>query len=318
MASRTKKKTPEQEALELAALKKEQRSQQMIGMIAVGIIVLIIALSGFFIWKGHQPKTADVVPSFVTSNGAIVITKDGIEQDGKKWDNVNSAKTNTINGLPVLTNGQDPLCPGCGALEREIGAAVEYWVDNGKLVYKSWPISILNRLSNGTEYSTRVAAAFYRMAELEPDHYLDFVKIMYESGVQPNESAFKDISDEKIAEYAEKAGVSKENAQKVIDGKYKDYVDANSENLSKDESLYRDANGTKTFMTPLLVINGEVLDDFNQDDMTSYIASKLGLKVPSDDELKKYEALPIADESTDGTESKKTEDETSDSTGTEK
>lgn len=318
MASRTKKKTPEQEALELAALKKEQRSQQMIGMIAVGIIVLIIALSGFFIWKGHQPKTADVVPPFVTSNGAIVITKDGIEQDGKKWDNVNSEKTNTINGLPVLTNGQDPLCPGCGALEREIGSSIEYWVDNGKLVYKNWPISILNRLSNDTEYSTRVAAAFYRMAELEPDHYLDFVKIMYESSVQPNESAFKDIPDEKIAEYAEKAGASKENAQKVIDGKYKDYVDANSENLSKDESLYRDANGTKTFMTPLLVINGEVLDDFNQDDMTSYIASKLGLKIPSGDELKKYEALPIAGESADSTESKKTEDETSDSTGTEK
>lgn len=318
MASRTKKKTPEQEALELAALKKEQRSQQMIGMIAVGLIVLIIALSGFFIWKGHQPKTSDVVPSFVTSNGAIVITKNGIEQDGKKWDNVNSAKTNTINGLPVLTNGQDPLCPGCGALEREIGSTIEYWVDNGKLVYKNWPISILNRLSNNTEYSTRVAAAFYRMAELEPDHYLDFVKIMYESGVQPNESAFKDIPDEKIAEYAEKAGASKDNARKVIDGKYKDYVDANSENLSKDESLYREASGTKTFMTPLLIINGEVLDDFNQDNMTSYIASQLGLEVPSDDELKKYKTLPIADESNDGTESKKTEDETSDSTGTEK
>lgn len=281
-------KTQEEIDAENAAIAKANKQMTTIGVVFVIIIALIIGTIGFFIWKGSQPKTADMVPSFVTNKGAIVITKDGVDKNGARWNNINSQKENTINHLPVLGNGQDPLCPGCGAVEREIGKTVKYWVKEGKLVYKQYPISIMNRLSNGKNYSTRVSAAFYRMAEVAPEHYLDFVELMYDESVQPSESAFQDIPDEKLAEYAEKAGATKEQAQQVIDGKYKDYVDANSDNLSNDESLYRTgSDGTPTFMTPLVIVNGTVVDDFSTSDFTGWLADRLGLQVPSDSELEK-------------------------------
>lgn len=280
-------KTQEELEAEQAAIEKANRQTTTIGVVFVVIIALIIGTIGFFIWKGNQPKTADVVPSFVDSKGAIVITKDGVDKNGSRWNNINSQKENTINGLPILGNGQDPLCPGCGAVEREIGNAVKYWVKTGKIVYKQYPIAILNRLSNGSNYSTRVSAAFYRMAEVAPEHYLDFVEIMYDESVQPKESSFQDIPDEKIAEYAEKAGATKEQAQQVVDGKYKDYVDANTDNLSNDESLFRtSSDGTKSFMTPLVLINGAVVNDFGADDFTSWLAGQLNVQVPTESELK--------------------------------
>lgn len=278
-----RKKTNDEIKAENAAQLKETRMYTLIGITTVVILAMITLLIGFVIWHGNQPKTASVSPSFTTSNGAIVIVNGKVDDNGKRWDNIDSKDNNTINHLPVIANGQDPLCPGCGALEREIGDTVEYWSEHNQVVYKQWPLSILDRLSNGARYSTRVAADFYRFAELDPNDYLKFVSIMYESGIQPSESAFVNIDDSKIQEYGKKAGLTDEQAKQLTDGKYQDFVEATTSNLSKDKSLWRDAgDGQSTFMTPLLVINGELVQNYDADDMTTYIANKIGLTVPSE------------------------------------
>jgi hypothetical protein len=278
-----RKKTNAEIEAENAAQIKETRIYTLIGITTVVILTMIALLIGFVIWHGNQPKTASVSPSFTTSNGAIVVVNGKVDDNGKRWDNIDSKDNNTINHLPVIANGQDPLCPGCGALEREIGDTVEYWSENNQIVYKQWPLSILDRLSNGARYSTRVAADFYRFAELDPADYLKFVSIMCESGIQPSESAFVNIDDSKIQEYGKKAGLTDEQAKQLTDGKYQDFVEATTSNLSKDKSLWRDSgDGQSTFMTPLLILNGELVQDYSTDDMTTYIANKIGLTVPSD------------------------------------
>lgn len=295
---------------EAEAIAKANRQLTLIGVITTVIIAFIIGIAIFAGWKSNQPKdTASNSPSFVTNTGAIVITKDGVDKNGSRWNDINSKDKNTINGLPVLGNGQDPLCPGCGAIEREVGPTIKYWVTSGKLVYKQYPISILNRLSDNTEYSTRVAAAFYRMAEVAPEHYLDFVEIMYSNGVQPDESNFVNIEDSQIAKYAVKAGATPAQAKQVVDGKYREYVDNNSYNLSKDESLYRTgSDGAPTFMTPLVIINGKVVDDFSTNDFAKYLADNLDLKKPTEAQLEKIDtakkALVSKDAGTDDNASK--------------
>lgn len=295
-----RKKTNDEIKAENAAQLKETRMYTLIGITTVVILAMITLLIGFVIWHGNQPKTASVSPSFTTSNGAIVIVNGKVDDNGKRWDNIDSKNNNTINHLPVIANGQDPLCPGCGALEREIGDTVEYWSENNQVVYKQWPLSILDRLSNGARYSTRVAADFYRFAELDPADYLKFVSIMYESGIQPSESAFVNIDDSKIQEYGKKAGLTDEQAKQLTDGKYQDFVEATTSNLSKDKSLWRDSgDGQPTFMTPLLVLNGELVQDYSADDMTTYIANKIGLKVPSDSDKSTTDKTSSNSESSD-------------------
>lgn len=284
MATRNaSRKTPEQIAAEHAAELKARKQQQTIGIIAVIVIIAIISMMGFFIWRGTQPKTASVSPSFTTGNGAIMIVDGKVDMNGKRWDGIDSKKENTINHLPIIANGQDPLCPGCGAIEREVGDTIEYWSKHNQVVYKQWPLSILDRLSDGTRYSTRVAADFYRFAELSPENYLKFISLMYEEGIQPKESAFVNIDDSKIQEYGRKAGLTDRQAKQLTDGKYEEFVEANTSNLSKDKSLWRDAgDGTTTFMTPLLVLDGKLVQDYSTDDMNKYIADRIGLKVPSE------------------------------------
>ena len=314
-----RKKTNDEIKAENATQLKETRMYTLIGIATVVILAMITLLIGFVIWHGNQPKTASVSPSFTTSNGAIVIVNGKVDNNGKRWDNIDSKDNNTINHLPVIVNGQDPLCPGCGALEREIGDTVEYWSEHNQVVYKQWPLSILDRLSNGARYSTRVAADFYRFAELDPNDYLKFVSIMYESGIQPSESAFVNIDDSKIQEYGKKAGLTDEQAKQLTDGKYQDFVEATTSNLSKDKSLWRDAgDGQSTFMTPLLVINGELVQSYDADDMTTYIANKIGLTVPSETDKNTTDKTTSSDSDNKTTSNDSSEKSSNESSSTDK
>ena len=251
----------------------DTRSMTIIGIIVVTIIIGIIGIIGFSIWRSNQPITVSATPSFVASDGAIVITKNGIARNGRKYDNVTTGKT-----TKVVSDYQDFLCPGCAAVNQEIATPLKTYIRNGSIILKQYPISILDRLSNSTEYSTRLAAMAYRVAELDPDHYLDFVDLMFSDEVQPDEENFKNITDSQLVKYAIKAGLSKSDAKKSIDGKYTDYVTATTKTITADTSLWRDSgNGEKVFMTPIVRVNGKDLDYSSNTDFGTQLAKRLGV-----------------------------------------
>lgn len=253
---------------------KQKKSYTMLGVCAIVIILLIIAAAVFGLTRNGKenddPGKAGNVPAFAGSDGAIVITKNGVVQDGKKYDG------KTRNG--VVRDYQDFLCPGCGTVNRELGGPFRQYMDAGKMVLKQYPISILDRLSDSTEYSTRTAAMAYRVAELSPEHYLDWVDLMFSKKFQPDESNFKPVSDDELQKLAVKAGLSENDAKKATDGKYRDYVKSVTAKALKDETLWRaDETGKRQFMTPILFVNDTDVMAAENDDMGVLTAKLLGV-----------------------------------------
>ncbi|MDR1635438.1 MAG: thioredoxin domain-containing protein [Bifidobacteriaceae bacterium] len=68
----------------------------------------------------------------------------------------------------------DYMCPYCRRFERDNGAAIQDMVDHDVAALIMHPISILDRLSRGTLYSTRAAAAAYAVAAGAPDKFGEF------------------------------------------------------------------------------------------------------------------------------------------------
>ena len=274
--SANRQKRIDQEALERARQEQEAKQLTRIGIIVVAVIIVIIAAAGFAIWKGSQPVQVAHTPSFTTSDGAVVITKDGVQRNGSEYDH-----DNTNN---VVRDYQDFLCPGCGSVNRMLGTPMKSYLKSGDMILKDYPISILDNISQGKKYSTRVAAMAYRVAELDPEHYLDFVDLMFSESVQPHESDFKNITDAQLEKYAMKAGLSASNARKSVDGKYTDYVTSNTKKIVDDTSLWRTgANGTKQFMTPIVIVNNKSLDFDSDTDLGRQLATALGVKTVATD-----------------------------------
>ena len=67
-------------------------------------------------------------------------------------------------GENTLDTYIDFMCPVCNQFEQAYGETIQSLVDDGTITLNIHPISILDRESQGTEYSTRAANAMYCVA----------------------------------------------------------------------------------------------------------------------------------------------------------
>ena len=61
------------------------------------------------------------------------------------------------------------MCPVCNQFEQLYGPEIQNLVDDGTITLGIHPIAILDRLSQGTEFSTRAANAMYCVAVEDGD-----------------------------------------------------------------------------------------------------------------------------------------------------
>ncbi len=111
--------------------------------------------------------------------------------------NIN-AETGAIavgDGSNDLATYIDFMCPICGDFEELYGPTIEGLVDDGSITLNIHPISILDRASQGTKFSTRAANAMYCVAVADADASLPFMKAMFDN--QPAEGT-SGLTDEQI------------------------------------------------------------------------------------------------------------------------
>ncbi|WP_336920971.1 DsbA family protein [Aquipuribacter sp. SD81] len=109
-------------------------------------------------------------------------------------------------GGPVLTVYLDLLCPACRQLEETSGEYLRGLEASGEATVDYRPIAILDRLSAGTEYSTRAASAVMCVADTDgPATAVDVVDALY--AAQPAEGG-PGLDDAALAEVALGAGAS--------------------------------------------------------------------------------------------------------------
>ena len=166
-----------------------------------------------------------------------------------------SAGIDSETGAILVGDGEDRLdtyidfmCPVCNQFEQVYGAEIEGMVDDGSITLGIHPISILDRQSSGTQYSTRSANAAYCVAAADPDASLPFLQAMFEN--QPAEGS-SGLTNREILDIASGVGVTGIDSC-VNDGTYAGFVTAMTEQTPIQP-------GSQGIGTPTIAVNGEVI-----------------------------------------------------------
>ncbi len=202
----------------------ERRAQRRNYVLAVaGMLVAIIAVAflvKFITASGAVPDSGVLsTPSAADESGGILVNQDG-----------------SLGGTPPAGAVRvdvyiDPLCPGCHQFETIGGPTLAAMREEGTVVVYYHPISILDRLSRNTHYSTRAAAAVATVAEYDPAHFEEFFAALFEN--QPEENS-TGLSNAQIEEIATGIGVPGDVAAKFKDGEFTRWVTAATERASVD------------------------------------------------------------------------------------
>ncbi len=197
--------------------------------ISAAVVVALVIIGGVVVWannSANSPGTAPQASNINADTGAITVGS----------------------GPATLDTYVDFMCPVCNNFEQTYGQSIEGWTKDGTITLNIHPISILNRLSNGTNYSTRSASAMYCVAASSPDAALPFLQALFAQ--QPKENS-NGLTNDQLVSIA--AGVGVTNANDCItSGTYKNYVDAQTKKTPIQP-------GQSTISTPTIVVNGTVI-----------------------------------------------------------
>ena len=261
------------------ALREKQRRDQarqrtiaiaalVAGLVVVGVLVAVI------LNQGKSTPGAQTTPAVASARGGIVFDGAGpvtppADQATKGADGKATAWPVNSGGKVVVSTYFDFLCPFCGQFETKVGPTLDALVTSGDILLDSHPISILDRASAGTAYSTRSAAAAWEIAEKSPEHYAAFVEALMAKQPAENTSG---LSDTEIATIATGVGVPQDVAAALGDGAYTWWVGQATDLASKDLGA---------LSTPTVLINGVKLDPsttnyFDPDTLKAAVAAAKG------------------------------------------
>lgn len=199
--------------------------------VSVAVVAVLVIVAALVVWMNNSASTPAPV---VTPDAAVIDAETGaiVIGDGE-------------NTMDIYI---DFMCPVCNQFEQIYGEAINDLVEDGTITLNIHPISILDRLSQGTEYSTRSANAMYCVAEADGTAAVPFMQAMFAD--QPAEGS-TGLTNEQILEIASSVGVTGIDAC-VNDGEYAGFVTAMTEQTPV-------APGASGIGTPTVAINGEVI-----------------------------------------------------------
>lgn len=157
------------------------------------------------------------------------------------------AASDATGGIPVGTGGVagvdvptdvarvdiylDYMCPICGVFEDTNAEDLDAMREAGEIQVYYHPVSILDRYSNGTSYSTRAAAAAGVVADRAPEAFLDFSNALFAN--QPEENT-DGLSDDEIKQIALDVGVPEDVAGALVNDDFKKWATAATQQASVD------------------------------------------------------------------------------------
>ncbi len=180
----------------------------VVGGLAVAAVIAV-SVAGSEQPSGPGPRnTASDGVLLRGSHGAIVTVRTPALPDG---------------GAPIPT-AQDPattditvyadyLCPYCNQFEADQMPQIRQWVRDGTATLELHPIALLDRMSRGSDYSTRSAAAAACVADHDPDAFLAFDTSL--RAHQPSEGT-RGLTDDRLVALAEQAGATDDDVAGCI------------------------------------------------------------------------------------------------------
>ena len=215
----------------------ERRTTVIIVAVCLVVIAAFAGIVYFIVNSSKVPALADAhapAPAEATTGG-IPVGATGVAGEG------------LTDGAVRLDIYIDLMCPVCNQFEQINGADIDELREAGTINVYYHPISILDRASMGTEYSTRAANAVGVVADQDPSHFLDVIAALYANQPEENTTA---LSDDEIAAVAIGAGVPADVANSFAKGEFTKWVTAATQQASID--------GMQG--TPTVMVNREILD----------------------------------------------------------
>ncbi|PVE76947.1 DsbA family protein [Microbacterium testaceum] len=207
-----------------------------LGVTAAAVVIVLIV--GGVVWFANSqaagPGTLPETSAVNTETGAIAVGT----------------------GEKTVDTYVDFMCPVCNSFEQAYGPTLQQLVDDGTITLNIHPISILDRASQGTQYSTRSANAAYCVAVDDAANIPGFVKAMYAQQPKENTSGLDDAT---LTSIATTAGASDAVSSCISDGTYSKFVTAMTQKTPVQP-------GGQGIATPTIAVNGTVLA--NQTDLT--------------------------------------------------
>ena len=192
--------------------------------ISIAVVVVLVALGAVVVWLNHQATDAGPAPK-----GDIINSETGAITFGE--------------GEDVVSTYVDFMCPACNSFEQAYGQQLQDAAASDDLTLEIHPIAILDHLSQGTNYSSRSAAAMYCVAENNSEKALEYLNTLFAN--QPAEGS-TGLTDDQLKQLAEQVGADKA-ASCIDDGTYLKYGAA--------QAQAHEIKGT-----PTVEINGKRLD----------------------------------------------------------
>ncbi|MFT3942987.1 MAG: thioredoxin domain-containing protein [Ancrocorticia sp.] len=246
-----------------AEAEETKRRRRKIILVLVAVLVLVIGIvAAFMLGNSKDDEEAGSATGQATSagilseRGGIVVGASGIlpPPDGQEQWTTESIQALASDTTVVVSIYTDYMCPACGLFEQVNSRAIESMVQSGQIILDLHSLGMLDGVSQGTNYSTRSAAASLYVADNDPEHFLAFNTALFTS--QPKENT-PGLTDAELADVARQAGVNEDVAKVIGEGGAPQDSIANNTNMAA-EDLGRLA-------TPTIVLNGTTLDPYTYD-----------------------------------------------------
>ncbi len=233
----------------LALREKERQRDRRNRAITLSVLAVALVALGVVVWmilQQGQKNSVDDVPLADVTRPATA------QEDGGIPVGADGEAGTTNEGAPVIDVYLDYMCPVCGQFEQVNAGDIDELVGAGDATVVYHPVSILDRLSGGTEYSTRSGAAAAWVADKAPEAFTAFSAALFTN--QPDENS-EGLSDEEIASIAEEAGVPADVASGISDGTaretYGQFIYSATNEISQS---------VESFGTPYVLVDGEVVE----------------------------------------------------------
>lgn len=140
----------------------------------------------------------------------------------------------------------DYMCPVCNQFEQAVGDSLDQYLSDGAITVNYHPVAYLNRYSEGTEFSSRAAAAAVSAADA--GLFQEFTDAMFAK--QPPENS-PGLTDDEIIDIGRSVGLGDAFAADVREQTYRGWI----------EDLTTEASSSGVTGTPTAMINGETVSN---------------------------------------------------------
>ena len=153
-------------------------------------------------------------------------------------------------GVQIVDVYFDPMCPFCRQFEETNGSQLATLVSDGTITLRLHSLTFLDRVSQGTAYSTRASAALTCQATLNPDDLLGYQAALFAN--QPAENT-EGLGDSELATLVDSPA---DISDCIAAGEYQAWSQANTEQALNGP--IPDAEITRIQGTPTVLVDGSV------------------------------------------------------------